>query len=91
VSGRRQSASGIREEGAVHSALRLPKVKTMRREKEQTLKAKRKEGHPPDPRLVAFARLLARDLARRHFREALDRDSSRDYAADPDKTSADLP
>jgi hypothetical protein len=65
----------------------------MRREKERTLKAKRTDGpgQAPDPRLVAFARLLARHLARRHFREALDRDSSRDYAADPDKTSADLP
>jgi hypothetical protein len=63
----------------------------MRRKTAKAMQAERGQAQAPDPRLAAFARLLARDLARRHFLEMMDRESGKDYPADAGKASGDLP
>jgi hypothetical protein len=63
----------------------------MRRKTAKAVRAERTEAQAPDPRLAAFARLLARDLARQHFKERVDRDSGEAYPDDDDKASGDLP
>ena len=55
------------------------------------MQAERAQAQAPDPRLAAFARLLARDLARRHFLEMMDRDSGKAYPAKSGEASGDLP
>lgn len=52
------------------------------RRKAVRAKADREARSLPDPRLSAFARLLARDLARRHFQESLDRKVAPAYSLD---------
>jgi hypothetical protein len=63
----------------------------MRRRTAKARQAEQGQAQAPDPRLAAFARLLARDLARRHFRETMDRDSGKDYPAKDGEPSGDLP
>ena len=53
----------------------------MRRGSAKDTRAKQAEAKKADPRLAAFARLLARDLANRHFQEELDQRSGKPYPA----------
>jgi len=43
----------------------------MRSKAAKATRSKREGQHDPDPRLAAFARLLARDMAQKHFEKEL--------------------
>ena len=48
----------------------------------KAVQSKRKEPQGPDPRFAAFARLLARDLARAHFEKELEASQAGGYDSD---------
>jgi len=60
----------------------------MERRTAKAVKAKQAAGRRPDPRLVAFARLLARHAARQDFEKELSASAESAYSADPRRGEA---
>jgi hypothetical protein len=55
----------------------------MQRRATKAAKAERAAARRPDPRLAAFARLLARHAARQDYEKELRRNADDAYSADP--------